>query len=248
MKRAKWLFVTLSAALVLAACGQGTNEEDVSGAEGADSEETAEEVEDTEEDEADAEEDDAEDALEEEEDAEEATEEEETDGAGEDDSAGEDEAAEEEAFEEDEAQEDDVAVLNSVTYYFSDDQLMETYRVTTDQSVTQDEQGAKEVLEQWIAGPDRDGLMGLVPSNVTVQEVRFADGVAYVSFSGNIAEANLGSSGEMMFTEQLAMMMAQFGYEKTQLLIDGEVPGEFLGHMDVSEPFEASASSQYSEY
>ncbi|WP_051314628.1 GerMN domain-containing protein [Alteribacter aurantiacus] len=246
MKRAKWLFVTLSATLVLAACGQGETDEDVSGTDGDSAEEVVEDdVEDGDEEESaddEAEDTEVEEATEEDDATEdEATEEEEE--ATEEDASTEDEATEEEA-----AEEEEVAVLNGVTYYYSDDQLMDTYRVSTSDSVTMDEAGAKEVVQTWINGPEKDGLMGLLPSNVSVQSVEFSDGVAHVSFSSNIKETNLGSSGELMFTEQLSLLMTQFGYDRTQLLIDGNVPNEFLGHMDVSEPFQAPSSAEYSEY
>ncbi|WP_100832427.1 GerMN domain-containing protein [Alteribacter populi] len=224
MERAKWLFVTISAVLVLAACGQGEPDEDAVGGENNVGEEVTEET-------------DEEGSKEENEESEESQEGDTSENEG---------TSEEES--EESTEEDEAAMINEVTFYFSDDQLMEKFRVTSDQSVTSDEQGAKEALQEWAGGPNKEGLANLVPEGTTVQSVTFVDDVAHVSFSSEIAEANLGSSGELMLSEQLAMMMVQFGFDRTQLLIDEEVPSEFLGHLDVSEPFTAPDVSEYSEF
>lgn len=142
---------------------------------------------------------------------------------------------------------DDAATLDSVTLYFADDQLLEIYRVPSDVSVSINESGALEAMELWLEGPSHDGLVNLLPEDVAVQSVEFRDDIAYVSFSNEIYEANLGSSGEGMLTEQVALMMEQFGYPSTMILVDEEEVGEFLGHMDLSEPIRAENPDNYDE-
>ncbi|SDZ12539.1 Sporulation and spore germination [Evansella caseinilytica] len=140
-----------------------------------------------------------------------------------------------------------VAMIDNLVLYFADDQLMETYRVETGVSVTVDEAGAKQAFELWLAGPDHEDLVSLLPEATKVQSVTFKDNVAYVSFSADILEANLGSTGELMVTEQMALISEQFGYDKTQILVEGEVPESFLGHMDVSDPVPAEDPDNYDE-
>lgn len=140
---------------------------------------------------------------------------------------------------------EETTTLDSVTLFFSDDQLLETFRVNSGTSVSMDESGAEEAMNLWLAGPSQDGLVKLLPEGVTVQSVEFKDDVAYVSFSQDIETTNLGSSGELMFTQHVALMMNQFGYNSTMILIDGEEVGELLGHMDLSNPISAQNPEDY---
>ncbi|CAM3922955.1 GerMN domain-containing protein [Alkalicoccus chagannorensis] len=139
-------------------------------------------------------------------------------------------------------------VLDSLYLYFADDQLLDTFRVASDHSVTMDDAGAAEAMELWEAGPEQDGLYGLLPEGSSVQSVELDDSLATVSLSGETEEANLGSSGEAMLTEQIAMMMEQFGADETMILIDGEETDNFLGHMDLSEPVQAGSPEDYDLY
>lgn len=152
---------------------------------------------------------------------------------------------EEKANEEIGMNEEEVAMMDSVTLFFSDDQLMEMYRVASDLSVTSDEAGALEVMNLWASGPTLDGLYPLLPEGTRVEFVEFRDGVAHVSFSDELNDANLGSSGHKMLTEQITLMLEQFGYDRTQIMISGEEVGEFQGHMDLSEPIEAGNPEDY---
>ncbi|WP_416148540.1 GerMN domain-containing protein [Salipaludibacillus sp. HK11] len=140
---------------------------------------------------------------------------------------------------------DDVDMIDSVTLYFPDDQGLEMYRVASDVSVSSDEAGAMEAMNLLIAGPTHDELHALIPENARVDSIEFQDNVAYVSFSDELLEANLGSSGELMLTEQVALMMEQFGYDQTKILIGDEEVPNFLGHMDISEPIQAENPEDY---
>ena len=104
---------------------------------------------------------------------------------------------------------------------------------------------AKAALERWINGPDHDELSGLIDSEVIIEYVKEIDGVAHVSFSKEIKDNNLGSSGELMFAEQLSMIMQQFGFDRTQILVEGRVGETLLGHLYTAEPFVASTPESY---
>ncbi|MCR6105318.1 GerMN domain-containing protein [Salipaludibacillus agaradhaerens] len=140
---------------------------------------------------------------------------------------------------------EEVDTIDNLTLYFSDDQLMHTYRVESGVSVAANEAGALEAMQLWAAGPTHEDLYPLLPAGTTVDSVEFNDDVAHVSFSVEINEANFGSGGEVMMTEQVAMMMEQFGYDETVILIDGQEPGEILSHMEYSEPIPANAPEDY---
>ncbi|GEM_PF-5103821 len=148
-----------------------------------------------------------------------------------------DENATEEADEE-------ASMVDPLYLYFSDDQLLETLRVEAD-PVTMDESGAEEAMDLWAAGPDDEELYGVFPPEASIQSVELDGELANVSLSPEVQNANLGSSGEALMTEQIAMMMEQFGASQTMILIDGEETEEFLGHMSLTEPVEADSPEDY---
>lgn len=135
--------------------------------------------------------------------------------------------------------------IHSVVLYFPDNDLMRTYRVKTEIAVGENEQIAKAALEAWIKGPDHKELTSLVPDNLIVEYVEASNGVAQVSFSKEVKDINLGSGGELMFAEQVAMIMQQFGYQQTQILVEGEKIEQLFGHLYTAEPFVADSPDRY---
>ncbi len=134
-------------------------------------------------------------------------------------------------------------VLNSIYLYFSDHDLMNVYRVETKDSFTKNEEGILKALQLWADGPKQEGLHSLLPEGVLVQTVENKNGIAYISFSNELSTANLGSTGEGMLVEQIAMIVKQFGYDEVFILINGEVIDSLLGHLDWSEPFKVEKSA-----
>ncbi len=142
----------------------------------------------------------------------------------------------------------EIPTLDKIYLYYSDNDLMNIYRVEHDGPYTKNEAGIHSALETWLAGPAQEGLTGLVPEGVLVQSVEEREGTLYVSFSSELSEANLGSTGEGMLAEQIAMIVEQFGYEEVFVLIDGEVIDSLLGHLDWNEPFAANSPEDYELY
>ncbi len=134
---------------------------------------------------------------------------------------------------------------HQVVLYFSDNDLMETYRIEKEIDVRTGDHLAKSALEAWINGPEHEQLVGLIDSDVIIEYVEDVDGMAQVSFSKEIQESNLGSTGELMFAEQIAMIMEQFGFERTQILVEGREVETLLGHLYIGEPIEANDPESY---
>lgn len=149
---------------------------------------------------------------------------------------------------EQELQQEELPIIDSLSLYFADNELMSTYRVDTNVSLPMDEASALKAYELWLLGPDVENLVSLLPETTKVQSVQFKDDVLHVSFSSDILDANLGSTGELMVTEQIALIASQFGFDKTQILIDGEVVESFLGHMTIDEPIEAPNPNDYETF
>lgn len=132
-----------------------------------------------------------------------------------------------------------------VVLYFSDNNLIKTYREKAEIVIKDGEQIEKAALEAWIQGPKNTDLSGLMNKAVTIDYVKDVDGIANVSFSKEIQQTNLGSTGELMLAEQLTMIMEQFGYEQTQILVEGEVVESLLGHLYTLDPFIANVPESY---
>ncbi len=144
----------------------------------------------------------------------------------------------------------EVEVLSPINLYFSDLDLMNIYRVKVDTELTKDSEGLKEALQLWINGPEptKDGLTSLLPEGVTVQSIENIDDVLHVSFSNELRQANLGSSGESFLIQQITMVIEQFGYNEVFILIDGEIDTEFLGHVGLDQIFTANSPEDYELY
>lgn len=140
-----------------------------------------------------------------------------------------------------EAEED----LQEVVLYFSDNEAMNIYRVKTEVVAKTESEIPRAALEAWIKGPEHEELVGVIPSNVIVEDVEDVDGVAHVSFSKEIQEKGLGSTGEIMLVEQLAMIMEQFGFDSTQILVEGEMGDSLFGHLYTADPIIAKDPETY---
>lgn len=133
---------------------------------------------------------------------------------------------------------------HTVQLFFADDELMDTFKVDTEIEAT-DKELAKKTLEAWIAGPKSDKLISLIPTTVKVLSIEDKDGIAFVSFSKELLDANVGSSGEAMLVDQIALIMEQFNFSKTQILIEGEIKDELFGHLSTNEPITAPDPANY---
>lgn len=132
-----------------------------------------------------------------------------------------------------------------VVLYFADNDLMNTYRIKKEVMAENEDQLPKAALEAWVKGPEHEELTGLIDPDVIIEYVEDVDGAAHVSFSKEIKESNLGSSGELMFAEQIAMIMKQFGFEQTQILVEGRVEETLLGHLYTGDPIVAKDPESY---
>lgn len=139
-------------------------------------------------------------------------------------------------------------VSKTVALYFTDKDLMTMYRVQTKIEADSEADLPEAALKAWMLGTEHDDLTNLVPPEVIIEKIEFKDGIAYVSFSGELRNANLGSSGEMFLIEQIVMIMKEFGYGSTQILVEGEAEESTLGHVTTSEPIDAADPEDYEWY
>lgn len=136
-------------------------------------------------------------------------------------------------------------IEQEVVLYFSDSDLLQNWRVKKTVTVKEGENAAQKALQAWVEGPDHEELISLVPKETVVESVEEKGDVAEVSFSRDILNANVGSAGEMLIMEQIAMIMEQFGYTQVQILVEGEKVETLFGHMSADEPVEASNPDEF---
>lgn len=142
-------------------------------------------------------------------------------------------------------------IKETVTLYFADRDLMDMFRVEREIEAEHQEDLPKAALESWMEGPtpdEQEGLTNLAPPDVVIEKIEYKDDMAYISFSKEIRNANLGSGGEMFLIEQIALIMQQFGYTATQILVEGEIEESILGHVTTNEPIPAPDPEQYQWY
>lgn len=136
-------------------------------------------------------------------------------------------------------------VKQTVMLFYSDNDLMKMYRVEREIEADSKEDLPKAALKTWMKGPEQKGLANLMPPEVVVEQIEFRDGIAYVSFSEEIRNANLGSSGELFLIEQITLLMKQFGCDSTQILVRGKAEESLLGHVTTDKPIAAPDPEQY---
>ncbi|QDI92464.1 hypothetical protein EPH95_15715 [Salicibibacter halophilus] len=156
-----------------------------------------------------------------------------------DDDTGTEDGTEEDGAEEENGMEDeDGTATEEVDLLFYDEEALNMYRETRTVTAESTEELPAAAVEEWLNGPESDELTAiLADEGVEVQYVEDQNGTAHISFSPEVTNANFGSSAEVGFLDQVAHIMAQFGYDSTQFLLDGEIEESLFGHSDTSEPY-----------
>ncbi|MFD2673497.1 GerMN domain-containing protein [Marinicrinis sediminis] len=130
-------------------------------------------------------------------------------------------------------------IQKQITFFYTDTNLMNMYRVDGEITAESKEELPLKALEAWIAGPEQEELVSLLPSTVEVLDVSIKEDVAYVNFSENLLETNVGSGGELFLIDQIALLMNQFGASSTQILIEGNMRESLMGHVSTNQPHPA---------
>jgi len=136
-------------------------------------------------------------------------------------------------------------ITKTIALYYADKDLNTQFRVKTEIAADTEADLPKAALDVWMKGPKQPELANLVPPGVVVESVEIKEGIAYVSFSSELKNANLGSGGELYLLDQVALIMKEFGYAETQILIEGNVEETLLGHVSIDIPLVPSDPEQY---
>ena len=103
--------------------------------------------------------------------------------------------------------------------------------------LTEDETPARAVLEALIDGPQDEGLVGLLPQELTVRYAWVDDGVCYADVSGALLAAapDSRSEQELVISSIVETLCSLDKVDQVQLLVEGE-PLTDYGGLDLSGP------------
>ncbi|HEY8362348.1 MAG TPA: GerMN domain-containing protein, partial [Tissierellaceae bacterium] len=128
-----------------------------------------------------------------------------------------------------------------IKIYFSDKDAMNLvpeYRVISRDS----KDIVNEILNELIEGPSQEGHMAVIPSNISVGDIKaYVSGqTAFVNLPSKFNPSGLGSTGEIMalyaIVNSLTDPINTDNVRQIQFLVDGKVTNEF-GHMSLADPF-----------
>jgi hypothetical protein len=93
------------------------------------------------------------------------------------------------------------------------------------------------LMTELLAGPQSGTLSRVIPSNVTLLDASVVDGIAYVDFSGELAQINVGAEVENVLVTSIVWTLVQLNdVDAVQILVEGEVIESLAGHVTINEP------------
>ena len=103
--------------------------------------------------------------------------------------------------------------------------------------LTEDEAPARAVLEALAAGPQDEGLVGLLPQELTVRAAWVDDGVCYADLSEALLSAppDSRSEQELVISSIVETLCSLDTVNQVQLLVEGEQLTVY-GGLDLSGP------------
>lgn len=105
-------------------------------------------------------------------------------------------------------------------------------------SISADENEIVEkVINQLATTPEGESVESSGLEKLTVNSTSFKDGVATVDFSSeNLSGSSLDE--EVVLSSIVNSLLSVDGIKKVEILIDGNTAETFMGHMDISQPFD----------
>lgn len=134
--------------------------------------------------------------------------------------------------------------------YFSDKDAMyilkEEREIKAEKKLDSAEK-AKIALEELIKGAQNKELTTTIPKNTKVRSVSMDKDTAVIDLSKEFVSENVGgSAGETMAIAPIVLTLTGIeGIKQVLIKIDGNLQGDFRGHMTLDRPFKASDFSQF---
>ncbi|MFO7951464.1 MAG: GerMN domain-containing protein [Bacillota bacterium] len=95
----------------------------------------------------------------------------------------------------------------------------------------------EEVIAELLKGPETEDLSRVIPEGTEIRGVTLENGVAYVDFSEELLQANVGSEAEWVLVNSIVKTLTQLEeVESVQILVEGEIVETIAGHVVINEP------------
>lgn len=95
----------------------------------------------------------------------------------------------------------------------------------------------EEVMTELLKGPDKDELSRVIPEGTVLRGVTLEYGVAYVDFSEELLQAEVGSEAEAVLVDSIVKTLTQLEeVDSVQILVEGEIVETIAGHISIDEP------------
>lgn len=95
----------------------------------------------------------------------------------------------------------------------------------------------EEVITELLKGPETDELSRVIPEETVLRGVTLEHGVAYVDFSEELLQAEVGGEAEAVLVDSIVKTLTQLEEVDTvQILVEGEIVETIAGHVSIDEP------------
>jgi len=97
----------------------------------------------------------------------------------------------------------------------------------------------EEVITELLKGPETDELSRIIPEETVLRGVTLEYGVAYVDFSEELLQAEVGGEAEAVLVDSIVKTLTQLEeVDSVQILVEGELVETIAGHVSIDEPLE----------
>lgn len=95
----------------------------------------------------------------------------------------------------------------------------------------------EEVMTELLKGPETDDLSRVIPEGTVLRGVTLEYGVAYVDFSEEILQAEVGGEAEAVLVDSIVKTLIQLEeVDSVQILVEGKIVETIAGHISIDEP------------
>ncbi len=95
----------------------------------------------------------------------------------------------------------------------------------------------EEVVTELLKGPETDDLSRVIPEGTVLRGITLEYGVAYVDFSKELLQAEVGGEAEAVLVDSIVKTLTQLEeVDSVQILVEGEIVETIAGHISIDEP------------
>ncbi len=95
----------------------------------------------------------------------------------------------------------------------------------------------EEVMAELLKGPETDDLSRVIPEGTVLRGITLEYGVAYVDFSEELLQAQVGSEAEAILVGSIVKTLTQLEeVDSVQILVEGEIVETIAGHISIDKP------------